>query len=292
MLICTPGRMLDFLERRTTNFQRVTYLVFDEADRMLDMGFEKQIRCMVNQIRPDRQVLMWSATWPKEVRNLASDFLKQGYIKLKVGSDEGKANMKIDQRIHVVGSYQKNDLFQKTLQEHYQTKVIIFTGTKRMCDDLSRQLNSVGWRTNSIHGDKNQDQRERALADFKSGRTTIMVATDVAARGIHVDDIGCVINYDFPQNCDDYIHRIGRTGRAGKSGIAVTFFDPRKDSKKAGKLIKVLEQSQQEVPQELRALASQHHGGGRSRYDRRGGGRGRRGGRGGGRGHSRSFRPY
>lgn len=287
ILVCTPGRMLDFLERGTTNFRRVTYLVFDEADRMLDMGFEKQIRCMVNQIRPDRQVLMWSATWPKEVRNLARDFLKEGFIKLKVGSDEGKACADVTQRVHVVSSHQRNSLFQNALQEFYQTKILIFTATKRGCDELSRQLNSVGWKTNSIHGDKDQSQRERALNDFKAGRTTILVATDVAARGVHVKDMGCVINYDFPQSCDDYIHRIGRTGRAGQKGTAITFFDPRKDAKKARSLVKVLETSQQQVPPELRNIQSSSYGGGR-RYGR-GGGRGR--GRGGGR-HSRSFRPY
>jgi len=284
MLICTPGRMLDFLERRTTNFERVTCLVFDEADRMLDMGFEKQIRCLVNQTRPDRQVLMWSATWPKEVHQLASDFLKDDYIKLKVGSGEDKACSTITQRVHVVSSFEKNKMFQQTLQEFYTTKIIIFTSTKRNCDDLSRQLNSVGWRTSSIHGDKNQEQRERVLKEFRSGKSTIMVATDVAARGIHVDDIGCVINYDFPQNCDDYIHRIGRTGRTGKKGTAVTFFDARKDAKKANRLVKVLTDSGQPVPPQLQAMAVIDYG--RNRNGR-GGGRGRHNSS-----RGRSFRPY
>jgi len=285
ILICTPGRMLDFLENRKTNFQRVTYLVFDEADRMLDMGFEKQIRCMVNQIRPDRQVLMWSATWPREVETMANDFLKAGYIKLKVGSDEGEANKAVTQRVHVVGGHEKNTLFQNALQEFYTTKILIFVSTKRGCDDLSRQLNSVGWRTNVMHGDKDQSQRERALKDFKSGKSTILVATDVAGRGVHVKDLGCVINYDFPQSCDDYIHRIGRTGRAGSTGTAITFFDRRKDSKKAAKLVQILERSGQEVPPQLRQIRGSSYGGGRN--NRRGGG-GRRG-----RGHhSRSFKPY
>jgi len=276
LVICTPGRMLDFLEHRTTNLWRVTYLVFDEADRMLDMGFEKQIRLLVSQIRPDRQVLMWSATWPKEVQQLAGDFLKNGFIKLNVGSDVGKACETIQQEVLVRGRYEKPNLFNDALQRFPNNKVLVFTATKRMADQLSRQLNQQGWNTESIHGDKQQFERDRVLRDFKSGRHNIMIATDVAARGIHVDDISCVINYDFPQNCDDYIHRIGRTGRCGKVGVAITFFDPKVDGKKAGKLIRILTDANQPVPEELHGLSKRFANfGGRNRHSHRGHGRSR-----------------
>jgi len=263
--VCTPGRMLDFLEKRTTNCWRVTYLVFDEADRMLDMGFEPQIRSLVSQIRPDRQVLMWSATWPKEVMILANSFLKEGYLKLKVGSDEGKCAETINQIVHVVNGYDKDPLFEQTLHQNSNAKMLIFTATKRMADSLSNRLRSQGWRTAAIHGDKRQEERIRVLNDFKTGRVKIMVATDVAARGIHVDDISLVINYDFPQQCEDYIHRIGRTGRRGQAGTSITFFNRRQDAKKAGRFIKVLQNSNATVPPELSGLQSSGYGrGGRN----------------------------
>jgi len=271
LVICTPGRMLDFLEKKVTNCWRVTYLVFDEADRMLDMGFEPQIRSLVSQIRPDRQVLMWSATWPKEVESMAKDFLKEGFIKLHVGTDEGKACECISQQIHIVNGYEKDSLFQNALRNFMNSKILVFTATKRMADQLSHQLNRQGWNTNSIHGDKRQEERDRVLKDFKSSNINIMIATDVAARGIHVDDISLVINYDFPQNCDDYIHRIGRTGRQNKAGTAITYFNQKTDGKKAGKLIKILTDSKQPVPPQLHQIQQRWGNiGGRSRHRPRG----------------------
>jgi len=287
MLVCTPGRMLDFLENDATNCQRVTYLVFDEADRMLDMGFENQIRLLVSQIRPDRQVLLWSATWPKEIRRMASDFLRDDFIQLKVGSDEGVACERVAQTCLVMSSYQKQPHLEDTLRQYSGRKVLVFVGTKRMCDQLSRDLNRKGMYTNAIHGDKDQRTRTRTLADFKDGRTRILLATDVAARGIHIDDIALVVNYDFPQCCDDYIHRIGRTGRAGSFGTAITYFDPKTDSGKTNKFIKILTDANQTVPEELMRLrGSSSYGGRRNGRSRFGGNR--RGGRGG----SRRFGAY
>jgi len=163
-------------------------------------------------------------------------------------------------------------------------KTIIFTATKRMADQLSRDLNRSGayW-SGSIHGDKKQDERSRTLASFKAGQLQILVATDVASRGIHVPDVALIINYDFAQNCEDYIHRIGRTGRAGATGTAITFFDPANDSKHARGLVQILSNSGQEVPAQLQALthgSSRNYG--RNRNNRYGGGYNR----------NRSYRPY
>merc|ERR1719361_87829 len=274
MIIATPGRLLDFIERRDTNLDRTTFVIFDEADRMLDMGFEPQIRMILGQVRPDRQMLMWSATWPKEVRLLANDFLPNDRIVMKIGTDDGTASKRITQHVHIVSRYEKQQLLSSRLREFQGQKVLIFTGTKRMADQLSRQLQQQGYRAEAIHGDKRQEQRDHCLASFKSGRITVMVATDVASRGIHVNDISLVINYDFPQNLSDYVHRVGRTGRAGKFGTAVTFFDSQIDGKKGRGLAKILRESGQVVPPQLLTMQS-------------GGGRRGRGGRSGGRGRSR-----
>ncbi|KAK3679337.1 ATP-dependent RNA helicase dbp2 [Recurvomyces mirabilis] len=278
--IATPGRLIDMLEGGKTNLRRVTYLVLDEADRMLDMGFEPQIRKIIGQIRPDRQTCMWSATWPKEVRQLASDY-QQDFIQVNIGSHDLHANMRITQIVEIVSDFEKRDRMSKHLEqimEDKANKILIFTGTKRVADDITRFLRQDGWPALSIHGDKQQNERDWVLNEFKTSKSPIMVATDVASRGIDVKDITHVFNYDYPNNSEDYVHRIGRTGRAGRMGTAITLFTA-DNSKQARELVSVLTQAKQQVDPRLAEMARYGGGGGGGRGY--GGGRGRGGGRGG-----------
>jgi len=286
IVIATPGRLIDILEMGKTNFRRTTYLVLDEADRMLDMGFEPQIRKIIGQIRPDRQVLMWSATWPKEVRKLAEDFL-QDYVHINIGSLALSANHNIMQIVDICDEHQKENKLARLLEEIGSAdKMLVFVETKRKADELTRLMRRDGYPAMCIHGDKQQREREWVLGEFKNGGTTILVATDVAARGLHVDDVKFVINYDYPNNSEDYIHRIGRTGRKENKGTAYTLFTPNNGAK-ARDLVEVLQEAKQVVNPKLLELAQCGGGfGGRQRYG--GGGRGGRygGGRGGGGGRS------
>ncbi|KAJ9126830.1 ATP-dependent RNA helicase dbp2 [Naganishia onofrii] len=247
IVVATPGRLIDMLESGKTNLKRVTYLVMDEADRMLDMGFEPQIRKIVSQIRPDRQTLLFSATWPKEVQRLAMDFL-QDFIQVNIGSMDLTANHNVKQVIEVCTDFEKRNKLVKHLDQISQEngKVLIFVGTKRVADDLTKFLRQDGWPALAIHGDKAQQERDWVLAEFKSGRSPIMLATDVASRGLDVKDIKYVINYDFPNNCEDYIHRIGRTGRAGNTGVSYTYFTA-ENSKQARELVGILRESKADM---------------------------------------------
>ena len=273
LVIATPGRLNDFLESGQVRLHQVSYLVLDEADRMLDMGFEPQIQRIVKTIPRQRQTLFFSATWPKEVKNIASQFVTNRTVHIFVGGVEDRlqANKAITQHVDIVQSFDKMARVQSILRSKPPgTKIIIFCSTKRMCDQLSRQLREFG--ASAIHGDKKQQERDWVLASFKDGRSPIMVATDVAARGLDVPNVGAVINYDFPNGVEDYVHRIGRTGRAGLKGESFTFFT-QQDAKYARELIKLLQEANQEVNPQL--LGMQGFGGG-------GGGRNRWGGGGGG----------
>ncbi|KAF4325571.1 hypothetical protein JM18_000014 [Phytophthora kernoviae] len=277
--ICTPGRMIDMLSMGKTNLRRVTYLVLDEADRMLDMGFEPQLRKIVSQIRPDRQTLMWSATWPKEIVTLAHDFLTD-FIQVTVGSLDLTANKRIKQIVEVMDDHQKYSSLQDHLRDIYEGgRIIIFCETKRGADELSRNLRNTRYMCKAIHGNKSQEERDYVLREFKEGRTQILVATDVASRGLDIKDIRYVVNFDMPKNIEDYIHRIGRTARAGNKGTSISFFTPGTNSRLAAPLVGIMEEAEQEVPRELRALVGRGGGGG--------GGRGRGGYGGGGRGRGR-----
>ncbi|XP_037907783.1 ATP-dependent RNA helicase dbp2-like [Hermetia illucens] len=276
IVIATPGRLIDFLERDTTNLKRCTYLVLDEADRMLDMGFEPQIRKIIEQIRPDRQVLMWSATWPKEVRNLAEEFL-DNYIQINVGSLNLSANHNILQIVDVCEEFEKESKLVKLLTEissETETKTIIFVETKRRVDDITRAISRQGWKACAIHGDKSQQERDYVLNAFRTGRQTILVATDVAARGLDVEDVKFVINYDYPSNSEDYVHRIGRTGRSNNFGTAYTLFTVA-NAAKAGDLVQVLREANQVINPRLSEMGKFGSGFGknRGRFQNRGAGR-------------------
>jgi len=273
LIVATPGRMLDFLEMGVTNMRRCSFLVLDEADRMLDMGFEPQIRKIVSQIRPDRQTLMFSATWPKEVRKLANEFQKDPVF-LNVGSLELSANHNIRQVIEVIEESKKADRLYKLLDaivKEEEPKTMIFVETKRKADSLFSQMRQKGWSVLCIHGDKSQAERDWIMREFRDGRKSILLATDVASRGLDVSDIRYVINFDFPKSIEDYVHRIGRTGRRDTKGTAHAFFTSKDRSQVRG-LIKVLSEAKQVVPAELNQLSGGGGGGG-NRYGSGYGGR-------------------
>lgn len=259
LVIATPGRLIDMLESLATNLKRVTYLVLDEADRMLDMGFEPQIRRIVDQIRPDRQTLMWSATWPREVQQLARDYLKD-YLQVNIGSLSLSASHNVRQIVQICNVNDKRPLLLDHVRSVNAQKTLIFAATKKSVDELCWFLQDHRLPALSIHGNKSQAERDRCLKEFRDFSDSVLVATDVAARGLDVKDVKYVINYDFPNNIEDYVHRIGRTGRAGAEGTAITLFTG-EDFKMAKQLVRVMQEAGQPVEQKLLDMANQGGGG-------------------------------
>ena len=228
VVIATPGRLNDMIESNMVSMHQVSYLVLDEADRMLDMGFEPQIRRIIARCPLQRHSLMFTATWPKEVRKIAGDFTHQP-LQVNIGNQSNAlvANKNIKQIVEVTDGYDKQRRLEQIVQEHNISPgnlCIVFCSTKRMCDQLG--YGRYVCPSVTLHGDKSQGERDYAMAMFKQGRCPLIFATDVAARGLDVKDITLVVNYDFPQGLEDYIHRIGRTGRVDRKGTAVSFFSP------------------------------------------------------------------
>eukprot|EP00930_Biecheleria_cincta_P057909 TRINITY_DN43774_c0_g1_i1.p1 TRINITY_DN43774_c0_g1~~TRINITY_DN43774_c0_g1_i1.p1 ORF type:complete len:676 (-),score=115.56 TRINITY_DN43774_c0_g1_i1:48-2039(-) len=266
ILIATPGRLIDFLDGGVTNLAKVSYLVVDEADRMLDMGFEPQLRRVVSQIRPNRQTLLWSATWPIQIQQLAREFCKEAPAKLSigVGHDQARANSNIKQEVHLVSELDKKQRFFDWIKAACppggpQPRVLVFVETKRGADALCRELRYEQFEAAAIHGDRSQRERDAALHQFRTGRCHVLVATDVAQRGLDIKDVAFVVNYDMPKTIEGYVHRIGRTGRAGAQGSAVSFFgcdfpSPER-MRMAEKLCKVMQDAGQAPSLPLQRLA-------------------------------------
>ena len=282
LLAATPGRLVDLIERGRISLSNIRYLVLDEADRMLDMGFEPQIRRIVQgEDMPDvqdRQTLMFSATFPRDIQMLAKDFLKD-YIFLSVGR-VGSTSENITQKIEYVEDHEKRSVLLDILASQQGGLTLIFVETKKMADMLSDFLMGNHLPATSIHGDRSQREREMALATFRQGRTPILVATAVAARGLDIPNVTHVVNYDLPSDIDDYVHRIGRTGRAGNTGIATAFFN-RGNKNIVRDLVELLREANQEIPDWLESVARESSFGSGGSYRGRSGAGGRGRGRGG-----------
>ncbi|MBL0920901.1 MAG: DEAD/DEAH box helicase [Phycisphaerales bacterium] len=223
ILVATPGRLIDLLEQGVVDLSAVRILVLDEADRMLDMGFIQPIRLIAAELSEPRQTLLFSATMPKEIMRLADSLMKNP-AKVSV-TPEATGELRIAQSVYMVPRGSKPALLQHLLHEGKVARAVVFTRTKHGADKLSKHLNRAGVYADCIHGNKSQSQRERALAGFRSGRNRVLVATDVAARGLDVDGVTHVFNFDLPVEAEAYVHRIGRTGRAGATGEAISFCD-------------------------------------------------------------------
>ncbi|XP_025951707.2 probable ATP-dependent RNA helicase DDX43 isoform X2 [Dromaius novaehollandiae] len=257
IVIATPGRLNDLQMNSFINLKSITYLVLDEADRMLDMGFEPQIMKILIDVRPDRQTVMTSATWPDGVRRLAKSYLKNPMI-VYVGTLDLAAVNTVEQRVVVIPEEEKRAFTRYFIDSlKPKDKVIIFVGRKLTADDLASDFGLQGIPVQSLHGNREQCDREQALDDFKKGKVRILIATDLASRGLDVHDITHVFNFDFPRNIEEYVHRVGRTGRAGRTGEAVTLVT-KSDWRVASELIDILERANQAVPNELISMAERY----------------------------------
>ncbi|KAF9623363.1 hypothetical protein IFM89_001196 [Coptis chinensis] len=253
VVIGTPGRLKDLIEMGFCCLKEVSYVVLDEADRMLDMGFEPEVRSILSQTCSIRQMVMFSATWPPSVHQLAQEFMDPNPVKVVVGSEDLAANHDVMQIVEVLDDRSRDARLVTLLEKYHKSqknRVLVFVLYKKEAARVENMLQKRGWKAVSVHGDKAQRDRTNALSLFKDGICPLMVATDVAARGLDIPDVEVVINYSFPLTTEDYVHRIGRTGRAGKKGVAHTFF-MQENKGLAGELVNVLRESGQLVPTDL-----------------------------------------
>lgn len=283
ILVATPGRLIDLMERRAVTLQDAHFLVLDEADQMLDMGFIHALRQIAAVLPEQRQTMLFSATMPKLMNEIANTYLKSPR-RIQV-SPPGKAADKVTQVVHFIAKTEKQSLLIELLGAHKDERALVFGRTKHGCEKLMKQLVARGFAATSIHGNKSQGQRERALAAFKKGEMKVLVATDVAARGLDIPDVRHVYNYELPNVPDAYVHRIGRTARAGKDGAAIAFCAPDemdllKDIEKTMKISIPVASGTPWVDFDGPSAKSRSGMGGRGKGG--GGGRGRPGGGGGG----------
>ncbi|XP_033035481.1 probable ATP-dependent RNA helicase DDX4 isoform X4 [Trachypithecus francoisi] len=258
ILCATPGRLMDIIGKEKIGLRQIKYLVLDEADRMLDMGFgpemKKLISCPGMPSKEQRQTLMFSATFPEEIQRLAAEFLKSNYLFVAVGQ-VGGACRDVQQTVLQVGQFSKREKLVEILRNIGDERTMVFVETKKKADFIATFLCQEKISTTSIHGDREQREREEALGDFRCGKCPVLVATSVAARGLDIENVQHVINFDLPSTIDEYVHRIGRTGRCGNTGRAISFFDLESDNHLAQPLVKVLTDAQQDVPAWLEEIA-------------------------------------
>ena len=246
--MATPGRLLDHIEAKNCVLNQVEYVVLDEADRMLDIGFLPDLQRILSYLPKQRQTLLFSATFSPEIRRLAESYL-QDPLMVEVARPNATAT-NVEQRFYSVATEDKRRAVLKLLKERTITQALIFVNSKLGCARLARSFERDGLRTNALHGDKSQDERLKALDAFKAGSVDVLVATDVAARGLDIVDLPAVFNFDVPFNAEDYVHRIGRTGRAGASGLAVTLVS-RDDARLVSDIEKLIKKKIEIEPLEL-----------------------------------------
>ncbi|KAK3121982.1 hypothetical protein QOZ80_8BG0663570 [Eleusine coracana subsp. coracana] len=251
IVIGTPGRMKDLIEMGVCCLNEVSFVVLDEADRMLDLGFEPEVREILSQTSSVRQMVMFSATWPLAVHKLAQEFMDPNPIKVVIGSEDLAANHDVMQIVEVLEDRARDSRLLALLEKyHTSRRTLVFVLYKKEAARVEAMLQRRGLKAVSVHGDKAQHDRTKALSLFKEGKCPLMIATDVASRGLDIPDVDTVINYSYPLTTEDYVHRIGRTGRAGKKGIAHTFFT-QENKGLAGELVNVLREAGQVVPVSL-----------------------------------------